>query len=166
MVQGLIRIELYELVRNATTLIRAQRALLDTNAWLANAKKRYIRWSGVARIVRSHYTEQNLKIELVRWTRSDWRFRGGGPDRLRPRSPQSRRGVISKGTVSDGNGRIVERYAYRRSQDSDECRHRAAQKHEKQKHSDVCEFQLLLLKPFQTSLNVSPSGSMRFFDPP
>lgn len=57
------RFELYELVRDATTVNGAQRALLDSLAWRANPEKSFTCFPSYDRLVEdTHYTEQNLRV--------------------------------------------------------------------------------------------------------
>jgi hypothetical protein len=57
------RFDLYELVRDGTTVTGAQLALLNTIAWRANPKDNYSCFLGTELLVReTHYTEQNLRI--------------------------------------------------------------------------------------------------------
>jgi hypothetical protein len=61
--KGITRIELYEMVRDATTVTGAQRALLDAIAWRAKAEDRYSCDPSYARLVHdTHYTARNLQI--------------------------------------------------------------------------------------------------------
>ena len=59
------RVELYELVRDGTTLTGAQRILMDALAWRASATDNYSCYPSYARLaLDTHYTAQNLRIAM------------------------------------------------------------------------------------------------------